>query len=184
MKISIEAELLLVATDIIAEAGQRVMVVNGTVVGVYTGRLPTERAVAAVEVAAKPAPRSLPAPKAAKGWSGMPPRNPKGNDSVTIGEYTLSVRTRLREASKTMQQPKPMSFSDICGILGIAPTDRPARLKANGAVKTLVARGDLVVVGQAKGIGQRGLAYLYVMAEHAPKRAANGADHDRAVPLS
>jgi len=181
MKISIEAELLLVATDIVAESGQHLMVVNGTVVGVYTGRLPTDRAVAAVEVAAKPAARSLPAPKVAqhpKGRSALPARNPKGNNSATLGEYTLSVRTRLQG------QSKPMSFADICDLLGIAPTDRPARLKANGAVKTLVARGDMVVVDKVKGAGQRGMAYFYVMADHAPKRAANGADHDRAVPLS
>ena len=179
MKISIEAELLLVATDIVAESGQHLMVVNGTVVGVYTGRLPTDRAVAAVEVAAKPAPRSLPAPaRHTKGRSALPPRNPQGNNSATLGTYTLSVRTRLQG------QSKPMSFADICGILSIAPTDRPARLKANGAVKTLVARGDMVVVDKVKGAGQRGMAYFYVMADHAPKRAANGADHDRAVPLS
>ena len=179
MKISIEAELLLVATDIVAESGQHLMVVNGTGVGVYTGRLPTERAVAAGEVAAKPAARSLPAPaRHTKGRSALPARNPKGNNSATLGAYTLSVLARLQG------QSKPMSFADICGILGIAPDDRPARLKANGAVKTLVARGDMVVVDKVKGAGQRGMAYLYVMADHAPTRAANGADHDRAVPLS
>lgn len=44
MKIHVEADLVLVTADLIAERGQYLMIINGVCVGVYTGKPPSESA--------------------------------------------------------------------------------------------------------------------------------------------
>lgn len=158
-KLSVQVDLMPVTVGLEAQPGDHVMVLNGVVVGVYTGRAPGV-APAAPAATAKPAGAAAPAKERKERKEPAPPGKPailrRGKPVAPMGTFN-GLRDEYRDKALALITARPgMETAEVVDALGVSRDD-PHRWVARDVLKRMivagVVRGELV--GSNAKLGKR-----------------------------